>query len=223
MKKQILLFALSCMASFGFAQTTDSKISFGAQAGLASYSLKGDAVKSLNSLIDYADGMITTKSRTGFYAGGFANIPIGGQFSVEPGVYYTQKGYELNGDLNLKGLEFLGANASAKLQSEYIDIPVLLKADMGGLNIFAGPQVSYLVKSDLRITAGVLGINILNQKIDATSQFNRWDASVTGGVGYKFDNINLGASYDYGLGKVDANKSFKSYNRGFKIGVGISF
>jgi len=53
-----------------------------------------------------------------------------------------------------------------------------------------------------------LGINLLNNKIDATNQFNRWDAALTGGIGYQFSNgINLTASYDYGLSKLDANKN----------------
>ena len=87
--------------------------------------------------------------------------------------YYSQKGYNLKGELNLKGLEFLGANASAQLQSQYIDIPLLLKADLGGFEIFAGPQVSYLTKADVVLKAGVLGFNLLNKKMDATEQFNR--------------------------------------------------
>lgn len=225
MKKQILLIAFSGIAAISFAQTktTNDKISFGLQAGVTNYSMKGEAVNSLKNILDYADGMIVTKSRTGFYAGGFASIPLGGQFSVEPGVQYSQKGFELRGDLNLKGLEFLGANAKAQLQSDYIDIPIMLKADLGGLNIFAGPQVSYLMKANLRTTAGVLGVNLLNKKIDVSSQFNRWDAGVTAGIGYQFNNMNISASYDYGLGKVDANKSFNSFNRGFKVGLAVKF
>ncbi len=221
MKKKFLLIAFSFFSIMSFAQVSPQ---FGVRAGLASYSIKGEAAENLNSLIDFADGMITTGSRTGFFVGGYADIPLGANFSVEPGVYYSQKGYALNGDLNLKGLEFLGANASARLQSQYIDIPVLLKADLGGFNVFAGPQFSYLTGADLALKAGVLGFNVVNKTIDATEQFNRWDAGVTGGVGYKFSNgMNITASYDHGLSKVDKNKNLEGYNRGFKIGIGMSF
>ena len=159
------------------------------------------------------------------YAGAYATLPLGGNISLEPGLYYTEKGYEVKGELGLKGLEFLGANAKAQLQQQYIDIPVLLKADLGGgLQIFAGPQVSYLAKSNLKTTAGLLGFNLLNKTMDVTDQFNRWDMGVTGGVGFQFKNgLNLSAAYDYGLSKVDANKSVNGYNTAFKVGIGFRF
>ena len=198
--------------------------SFGIRGGVTSSTMKGDAVNSLNSLLDYTDGKVTTNARTGFYAGAYTNIPLGGGISVEPGVYYAQKGYELKGELNVKNMEFLGMNAKAQLQSHYIDIPLLLKADLGGLQVFAGPQVSYLAKADLRTTAGVLGFNVLNRKMDATEQLNRWDAGITGGLGYQFANgVNIRASYDHGLSKADANQNLDTYNRSFKVGLGFSF
>ena len=221
MKKQILLFASVLISAFTFAQ---SKPSFGIRAGVSSSSMKGDAVNSLQDLLDYTNGGITTSNHTGFFGGVNASIPVSELVSVEPGVYYTQKGYDMKGKLNFKGAEFLGANAQAKLSSHYIDIPLLLKLNFNGLQLFAGPQVSYLAKADLRTTAGALGFNVLDKTMDATDQFHRWDAGVTGGIGYQFQNgFNIAASYDHGLSKVDANQNFDSYNRSFKVGVGFNF
>ena len=198
--------------------------SFGIRAGVATSNIKGDAASSLNDLMDYTNGRITTNNRTGFFAGAYTNIPLGAGISVEPGIGYTQRGYEMKGELGIKGMEFVGANAKAQLTSHYIDMPVVIKADLGGFNIFAGPQVSYLAKSDLKTTAGVLGFNILNETMDATEQFNRWDAGITGGIGYRFGNgVNITASYDHGLSKVDANKNFDAYNRSIKVGLGFNF
>jgi hypothetical protein len=186
--------------------------------------MKGEAANSLNDMLDFTNGGITTNSHTGFFGGGYISIPVTEQFSIEPALYYTQKGYELKGELNIKGLDFLGANAKAKLTSSYIDLPVLLKGNFNGLQVFAGPQVSYLAKADLRTTAGLLGFNLLNKTMDATEQFNRWDAGITGGVGYQFTNgLNISASYDHGLMRADKNKNMEAYNRSFKVGVGISF
>jgi len=62
------------------------------------------------------------------------------------------------------------------------------------------------------------------EKRDATNQFNRWDAGLTGGIGYQFTNgLNIMASYDYGLMKMDANENVKAYNRGIKLGIGVNF
>ena len=219
MKKQSLFILSIIISAISFAQ---SNVSFGARVGISSTGMRGDAVNNLNNLLTSTNGMVSTRNLTGFFAGINADIPIGSGVSLEPGLYYAQKGYELRGALNVKGLNFLGANAKAQLQSQYVDMPVLLKVNVGGLQLFAGPQFSYLMRADLHTSAGVLGINLLNSKIDATNQFNRWDAAVTGGIGYQFANgINLMASYDYGLSKMDANKNVSSYNDVVKLGLGI--
>jgi hypothetical protein len=221
MKKTYLSLLLSFLsiASFVQAQTT-----FGIRGGASSANLKGDAVNNLQSLFEFTNGAITATDRTGFFGGGYVNIPVSNQFSVEPAVYYSQKGYQLRGDLNLKGIGFLGANAKAQLNTSYIDVPVLLKANISGFQVFAGPQVSYLTSASLRTTAGALGFNLIDEKMDATNQFNKWDAAITGGVGYQFANgFNIMASYDHGLSKVDAGQNLSTYNRAFKVGIGMSF
>ena len=221
MKKQILLLISITISTLAMAQL---KPSFGFRGGVSSANMRGDAVNSLGNILDFSNGMITTGNRTGFFAGGYASIPFSNVLSLEPALYYSQKGYELKGALNVKGMDFLGANAKARLNAQYIDIPVLLKGNISGFQVFAGPQVSYLMNADVRTTAGVFGINLLNTKLSATNQFSRWDAGITGGVGYQFTNgINVMASYEHGLARVDANRSLNSYNRSFKVGIGMSF
>ncbi len=219
MKKKILLIISIVVSAFSFAQTLPS---FGVRAGISSSGMRGNAVDNFKNLLDFSNGSITTKDHTGFFAGGYTNIPVSENFSIEPSLYYSQKGYELNGALDVKGFGFLSAGAKAVLRLQYIEVPVLLKANFNGFQIFAGPQISYLGKADFKTTAGVLGINLLNNTMDATSQFNRWDMAVTGGVGYKFANgMNMMASYDYGLTKIDPNNNVNAHNRGIKLGVGI--
>ena len=206
-----------------FAQQKQD-ITFGVKAGLSSSNVKGDAMQSLQSLLDFTDGMVKTESRTGFYGGVDVNIPLGNTFSFAPGIMYAQKGVSMKGELGIKGIEFLGVNAGAELQNDYLDIPMLVKANVGGLEVFAGPQFSYLMNSKLKTQAGLLGINLLNKTFDVSDQFNKWDASLTGGIGYKFNNgLSLSASYDHGLSKLDNSKSVNAYNRSFKVGVGFSF
>jgi len=221
MKRQILLLAFTAIASFSFAQV---KPSFGVRGGVTNSGMRGDAVNNLRDILDYTNGMVTTNNRTGFFAGPYVSIPLSENFSIDPSLLYSQKGYEMRGSISIKGMDFLGANAKAQLQSQYIDLPLVAKANFGGFQIFAGPQLSYLMKSDLRTTAGVLGFNLLNKKFDVSDQFNKWDAAVTGGVGYQFANgLNISAAYDHGLSKVDKNQNMSSYNQAFKVGLGMSF
>ena len=221
MKRYFLLFASVALSTLAFAQT---KPSFGVRGGVSYAGLQGDAVSSVANLIEFSNGAITTGSRPGLFGGAFVNIPVAENFSIEPAVYYAQKGYELKGSFNIKGAEFLSAGAKAQLNTSYIDIPLLAKMNLSGLQIFAGPQVSFLTDAKLRMTAGALGFNIVDNTVDAKNQFNNLDVAVTGGLGYQFANgVSITAAYDHGLSKVDKGQNFDSYNRAFKVGVGFKF
>lgn len=221
MKKQLLLGVLLIAATASFSQT---KPSFGIEAGITSSSIKGDAAKGLDQLVGFANGAITTAPKNGIYAGVNADFPISSNFSINPGLTYTQRGYEMMGEMTIKGAEVLSPSAKATLTSHYIDLPVLLKGNFNGLQVFVGPQVSYLASADLKTSAGVAGFNFFKKTFDASNQLNQWDAGVKAGVGYQFDNgINLAASYDHGLMKTDANKNFDAYNRSLKVGIGFRF
>lgn len=219
--KQKILLAIALLVSVGsFAQ----RISFGAGAGATHFSMRGDAVNSLQQLAGFTNGIVSTKPVAGFYGGGYANIALGGNISLEPGVYYSTKGYQISGSYTVKELSFLTANASARLLSNYIDVPVLLKADFNGLQLFAGPQLSYLTSATLKTNAAVAGISLFSSSMDMSQQLNRWDAAITAGIGYQFANgIRLNAAYERGLSKVDAGKSTESYNQGFRVGAAMRF
>ena len=131
----------------GFAQ----HITYGASTGVALYSIRGEAVSNLQQLIDVTNGIVTTKPVTGFYGGGYTNIPIGNNLSLEPGLYYAVKGYELSGNYSVKDIAILTAAATARLRSSYIDMPVLLKANFNGLQVFAGPQFPYFKSLVIRL------------------------------------------------------------------------
>jgi hypothetical protein len=221
MKKQLLLSAFVFVSTLVMAQT---KPSIGFRAGLSEAGMHGDAMSGLNNVLNLAEGMISTGNHSGFFAGPYASIPLGGIMTVEPALYYTQKGAAVTGDLALKGASLLGVHAGARLNAQYIDLPILFKVNINGFQVFAGPQVSYLAQAGLKTTAGVLGINLLNKNLNITDQFNRWDAGVTGGVGYQFANgVNITAVYDHSLSRIDANKSINAYNRSIKIGLGFTF
>ncbi len=220
MKKNLLFLSL-LFSTASFAQSTTS---FGIKAGLSNSGIKGETSTQLNDLIDKTGGMVSTQNRNGFYAGVYASIPLDETISIQPGINYVQRGYNMKGDLNIKGLGFLGANAKAQLQTDYIEIPLLVKLKLDKFEVFAGPQVGYLMNANVKTTAGLLGINLLNKDFDVSNQFNKWDAGLNFGLGYKItDNIDVSAGYDFGLSKVDANKNLSAYNRGVKVGLGISF
>lgn len=92
------------------------------------------------------------------------------------------------------------------------------------MSIKAGPQASYLVKNTLNIRSSVLGFNLINQKVDLTSNTNQWDMGLTGGMSYKFKNgFSLNGYYTHGLSPIDKNANIKAYNRSGGVTVGFEF
>lgn len=195
------------------------------KAGIINSTWKGDAQQTLLSLTDKAEGFIDTRNRTGFYAGGAVDIPLGDNFSFEPGLVYTQRGYGLRGNLTINALKINALNARATAQMHYVDVPVLFKVKpAGGFIIFAGPQVSYLVKNNLRADVNVLGFSLLNTNLDITNQFNRFDVGVTGGIGYESESgIGINAAFERGFNRLDKNQNFSVFNQGVKVGLTYKF
>jgi len=220
MKNKILLFIALFFSTASFSQ----QIHFGGSIGISNYRISGQVADNLKQFLNFSNGLISTKPVTGFYAGGFASIPVTDNLSIEPGLYYSQKGYQMNGAYTVKGIDILNANATAQLHTNYIDMPVLIKANFNGLQLFAGPQLSYLTNASLNTSAAVAGFTVYNNKADVSSRFNSWDIGITGGVGYHLTNgMRITAAYDRGLSKVDAGQNMKSYNQGIKVGLGMRF
>jgi len=213
---------LPVLSLFFITSVSAQSVQYGIAAGIGSYSIKGDATSNLKQVFDFTNGIVTAGPVMGYYAGGFAAVTLGNHLSAETGLYYSTKGYALKGSYTVKGIDILTADANAKLQSAYIEMPMLLKADFNGLQIFAGPQLSYLANASIKTSAGIAGFNLFHNSVDITNQLNRWDMGVTGGIGYQFTNdIRITAAYDRGLSKVDAGQKVQSHNEGFRIGMGI--
>ena len=139
----------------------NAQVSYGIRSGVNYATWKGDDIQIIEDLVDKTEGYIVTKGRTGLHIGGYVHIPISETFAFEPGFEYSKKGYSLKGDFQIPVLKYLGVNARAQVQSHYIDIPLVIKAKVyNGLHVYAGPQVSYLVRSTLNAKIGVLGITL---------------------------------------------------------------
>ena len=214
-----------CIISVLMINSLHAQVTYGIRSGVNYATWKGDDIQIIQDLVDKTDGYIVTKGRTGMHIGGYVNIPISEVFAFEPGLEYSKKGYSLKGDFQIPVLKYLNINARAQVQSHYIDMPLVIKANVyKGLQVYAGPQVSYLVRSTLNAKLGVFGITLFNRGIGITERFNKVDMGLTGGIGYQFENgLNVQAGYDYGLSKLDKNDNYSAYNRVVKVSVGYSF
>ena len=94
-------------------------------------------------------------------AGGaiFMEIPINSNFSVQPEISYTQKGFAIREGFDVGG-KFLGidipVNGTVNFRANYVEVPVLAMLRFGDKSaahsyIAIGPSVGYMADADMRI------------------------------------------------------------------------
>ncbi len=214
---------LTLFASRAMAQT--NPVRFGIRAGLNVADWQGQATQSVSGLLGLTNGYANKQTRQGFHAGVYASIPLSEQFSLEPGLQYSQKGTQLRGNFSSQALEILNVNTTVTSQAAYLDVPVLARFYVTkGFNIYAGPQVSFLLSNKINTRASVLGFSVLNRDFNVSNSIRPVDVALVGGIGYRFENgFNLGFGYDYGLNTLDQRGNFNTYNRVVKASIGFEF
>lgn len=182
-KLLVLVFALGF---FGTAQAQ-----FGVRAGLSSANFS-----------DFDSDPIL-----GFHAGAYYKKDLG-FISIEPGIQYSQKGYERMGTT--------GTPAVKNDRLSYLDIPVLVRFNfLPILNIFAGPQGSVLVARKLGFADGSTDTS--------TEPIKAYDLGGVIGVGANLPlGLNAQLSYDIGFQSLNYyNQDVK--NNVLKISIGYDF
>ncbi|MFN3802099.1 porin family protein [Belliella pelovolcani] len=200
MKKSILLFAVLALFAFEInAQNYDRNDAiggFGIRGGANFFNFGGSDA----SNNDY-------DNRVGFHGGLYANMFLGSRIALEPGVYYSIKGTQ-NDDF---------ANSRAILN--YVDVPLLLRLYLSdGLNVFGGPQASFLTGS--RFEGDFFGSSFSYE----TDAITKTDLGFVVGIGYNLPKgLNIQGSYDYGTSPVFKDSDAAIYNRGFKLSLGYIY
>lgn len=207
----------------GFMQAQAQQISGGIKAGLNVSGWEGDVSRAIGDIIGETS-ILPGTIKQGYHVGGYLSIPLGQHFSLEPGLYYSTKGIEAS--YTYEANKFLKIKATVTDDAHYIDLPLLAKVELGnGFQLYAGPQLSYLVANKISGEAGIMGFSY-EQDINWESGFRRFDFALAGGLGYQFVNgIQLNAGYDHGLSSlIDAgNSNVDVYNRVVKFSVGYTF
>lgn len=147
---------------------------------------------------------ITYSNRVGFHAGLFSQIHVSPSFAVQPEVVYSSQGTKYN-DV---------ANREHNLQMNYVNIPVMLQAKVGGgWYAQAGPQVGFLVGTTDKI-------NDVETGFFTTSDFKKTDVAVGVGLGYSSPSaLGIDARYNLGLTDVNLGGSNKIKNNVLQVGL----
>lgn len=188
MKKITLIWMLVLLLG-GFQQVKAQFLNVGIRGGLNYPNLSG----------------MEAQTFSGFHAGTYFRMNFLGLWTVEPGIQYSQKGFRS------VSTSPIGTGTD---RFHAIDVPVLVRFSILPLvNIFAGPQASYLVGRDFNG----------DTSYSNTDNLRNYDLSGVVGVGLNLPlGFNLQGSYDFGLTSVHYDGQ-PTYNNVVKISLGKDF
>ena len=165
---------------------------FGIKAGTNIPDLAGDDVSS------------DIKNKIGFYAGGFVTIPVSENFTVQPELLWSNKGYKYN-ELGEFTTTF-----------NYIHIPVLIQYHAKGFYAETGPQIGILITAKQKIESGP------NESIK--DSFKSTAFSWGAGIGYQLPSgFGIGVRYNIGLGSISEESSIDAKFNVLMLGIFKSF
>ncbi|KQC01538.1 porin family protein [Pedobacter sp. Hv1] len=205
--KKILILAIGLFVTgVANAQSTDNAIRIGAKAG----------VNISNIIKDNGNNNFKTDYLVGYHAGITLDIKLLENLAFTPEALYSTKGY--------KSTSTFGEYTQT---THFIDIPILASIRLGGgLNVVAGPQVSFLLSTNNKFETG---FGTAEQKIVEDSS-DRFKKSLFGGViGFRYDFSNkVGINGRYALDFQKNNENGTSQtpefkNQVFQVGLGLKF
>ncbi|AZA98617.1 PorT family protein [Chryseobacterium joostei] len=208
MKKLILGLAVTA-GTLAFAQQTPSSnpVTFGVKGGMNVSSLSKDS------------GLDDQKSKIGFNAGVFANIPVAASFSIQPEVLYSQYG-------NKSDFTALGTKYSASTKLDYIAVPVMFQYNaLPNLYLEAGPEFGFMVSAKNKLKNESNGDSSTSDNYK--DNFNTFNFGIGLGAGYYFTpNLGITARYVAGLTDIAKNRPSGSdavRNNVFQVGLAYKF
>lgn len=212
-----LLTFTTAMTVLAFAAQAQNKTTFGVRAGLNVQNLTWD---------NLAGETVDTKLKAGFHIGVNAEIPVGTEFYVQPGVLFSTKGAKED-------------FSDAKINLSYIEIPInfLYKAELdnGKLLVGAGPYFAFGVSGKVKNGSEIdvewkKEISLQQYQEGDVYYLKRFDAGGNLLFGYEFANkfsVQLNAQ----LGLVNfhpdvegaSSNDGKIKNVGFGVSAGYRF
>lgn len=206
MKKIFILAIGLFITGAANAQSTDKPIKVGVKAGV-NYS---------NIIKDDGNNNFKTDYLVGYHAGITLDIKLLENLAFTPEALYSTKGYKLTNGVG----EFTQT-------TNFIDIPILASIKLGGgLNLVAGPQVSFLLSTNNKFETG---FGTTQQQI-VEDDANRFKKSLVGGlIGFRYDfsnKIGINGRYSLDFQKNNENGSSQTpeyKNQVFQLGLGIKF
>ena len=159
--------------------------------------------------------------RTGFQAGIATDINIVRSFSLNSGVFYTQKGYKTEYS------DYRGS-VSSRNNAQYIEVPLLASyrvelSDAAQLQLNLGPYFAFGIAGKLDVTNTFP--NGTSYSIDSFDEYDgmkKFDSGVSVGFAMTYSQIYAGISYERSLMNV-SNTTEKYQNGSISMVIGYNY
>lgn len=194
MKKMFLAFAFASM--FVAAKAQDGGAVFGLKGGLNLANLKSKA----------GDESESGDMKPGFHIGAYANVPLSANFSFNPELLYSGEGAKEEED-----------GGTAKINLNYLNVPLLVQYNASGFYAETGPQLGLLLSAKSKFED-----DGEEEDVDIKDDLNSTSFSWAIGVGFKTaSGFGAGARYNLGLSNLikDGDDDFKWTSNVIQIGV----
>lgn len=183
-------------------------LAFTSHVSMAQFNL---GIKGGVNMTKVAGKAFSEEFRTGYHLGGFAEIGLGGKFSIQPEVIFNQ--YNTRVDTAFSDVYQNAVNLSSyrDVKLNYLTIPLLLNfKPTKVLSLQAGPQFGILMSQDK---------NLLQ---NGESAFKSGEFSMVGGVQLNLAALRVSGRYFVGLNNIsDINNQNNWKNQGFQLSVGF--
>lgn len=148
--------------------------------------------------------------KTGFFLGGFANLPLSPKWELQPELLFSQRniGIEIGG---FRSSDMIITNYEALRTETFIDVPVMFRYKAFRKLFFeAGPQLGILLNQKEEIKNSPYGNSELSPY-----DYDKFDAGVSVGLGYSLNSqFALNLRYFQGLIKRDESVDSQVFNLG---------
>jgi len=147
--------------------------------------------------------------KPGFHLGVTVELPLAGFFSLEPGLFFSTKGFERSSE---KPVGFITYMNKTDLSFNYLELPLLAKATfkMGSIRFYtdAGPYFGYALSGvyQYEVSTKIEGITEISSSDDGIikwiadgGDFRRMDFGLMVGAGAEFGSVGIGVNYSRGL------------------------
>lgn len=168
---------------------------------------------------NYSGSTKSNKTKAGFTIGAIANIDIGKNFIIQPGINFVQKGSR---DQN----NFWGVTSKYTLTTNHIEVPVNLMYSTNGFFIGAGPSFSFAISGKWKYDAGGVkteeNVKFGNGDGDNMKGFDIAANMILGGFLVK-NSLFIAANYNLGFRNLDTGTNPNSgtvNSRYFGIKIG---